>query len=122
MHFSRAHFAYSVLVLAGGLCLAACSKDEKTALEVNVTLSGDVKQQPDAVVLLEPHGREWGVDSRRLLRFLGRCFEHKRKTLRNNLAEHYGKELVDAWPEAGLRAEQITLEGFVEMYRRVAGG
>jgi hypothetical protein len=49
MHFSRAHFAYSVLVLAGGLCVAACSKDEKTALEVNVTLSGDVKQQPDAV-------------------------------------------------------------------------
>ena len=49
MRFSRAHFAYSVLVLAGGLCLAACSKDEKTALEVNVTLGGDVKQQPDAV-------------------------------------------------------------------------
>ena len=49
------------------------------------------------------------------------CFQHKRKTLRNNLAqETYGKEALDALPEAGLRAEQITLAGFVEMYRRLA--
>jgi len=73
-----------------------------------------------AVVLLEPHGRNWGVDRDGLLRFLGRSFEHKRKTIRNNLAEAYGKELVDAWPEAGLRAEQIPLEDFVAMYGRIA--
>jgi hypothetical protein len=36
------------------------------------------------------------------------------------LAETYGKETVDAWPEAGLRAEQITMAGFVEMYTRLA--
>ena len=74
-----------------------------------------------AVVLLEPHGLQWGVDREALLRFMGLCFQHKRKTLRNNLAEEYGKELVDGWPEAGLRAEQIPLEGFVGMYGRIAG-
>ena len=73
-----------------------------------------------AVVLLEPHHRDWGVDSGRLLRFAGRCFQHKRKTIRNNLAEFYGKELVDAWPEAGLRAEQLAIEDFARMYARIA--
>jgi 16S rRNA (adenine1518-N6/adenine1519-N6)-dimethyltransferase len=73
-----------------------------------------------AVVLLEPHGRDWGVDTDSLLRFVGRSFAHKRKTLRNNLAEFYGKELVDLWPEAGLRAEQLSIDDFVRMYARIA--
>ncbi len=72
-----------------------------------------------AVVLLTPRDRPEDVDADPFLRFLGHCFQYKRKTLRNNLAEIYGKDLVDAWPEAGLRAEQITLAGFVEMYRRL---
>lgn len=73
-----------------------------------------------AVVLLEPHRRNWGVDPDALLRFIGHSFAHKRKTIRNNLAEIYGKNVVDGWPEAGLRAEQIGIEGFVEMYGRIA--
>jgi 16S rRNA (adenine1518-N6/adenine1519-N6)-dimethyltransferase len=73
-----------------------------------------------AVVLLEPHHRDWGVDPARLLRFVGRSFEHKRKTIRNNLAAFYGKEVIDAWPEAGLRAEQLSIEDFVRMYARIA--
>ena len=73
-----------------------------------------------AVALLEPHHRDWGVDRERLLRFVGRCFEHKRKTIRNNLAEFYGKDVVAAWPEAGLRAEQLSIEQFAAMYARVA--
>lgn len=73
-----------------------------------------------AVVLLEPHGRDWGVDPDGLLRFVGRSFAHKRKTIRNNLAEFYGKELVDSWPEAGLRAEQLSIDDFVTMYARIA--
>jgi 16S rRNA (adenine1518-N6/adenine1519-N6)-dimethyltransferase len=73
-----------------------------------------------AVVLLTPQPDAWAVDdAEAFLRFVGRCFQHKRKTLRNNLAEEYGKELVEAWPEAGLRAEQITMAGFVEMYARL---
>jgi len=73
-----------------------------------------------AVVLLTPQADPRAVDDAEpFLRFVGLCFQHKRKTLRNNLAETYGKEALDALPEAGLRAEQITLAGFVEMYRRL---
>lgn len=75
-----------------------------------------------AVVLLTPHSEPWRVDDPDpFLRFLGHCFQHKRKTLRNNLADIYGHELVDAWAEAGLRAEQITLAGFLDMYGRLGG-
>jgi len=75
-----------------------------------------------AVVLLEPRAAGWGIEEPEdFLRFVGLCFRHKRKTLRNNLAETYGKDVVDAWPEAGLRAEQIPMEGFVAMYRRLSG-
>jgi 16S rRNA (adenine1518-N6/adenine1519-N6)-dimethyltransferase len=73
-----------------------------------------------AVVLLEPHHRDWGVDADGLLRFIGRCFEHKRKTIRNNLADYYGKERIGEWPEAGLRAEQLSIEEFAGMYARIA--
>lgn len=75
-----------------------------------------------AVVLLEPRAVGWGIEEPEdFFRFVGLCFRQKRKTLRNNLAETYGKELVGAWPEAGLRAEQIPMEGFVAMYRRLSG-
>ena len=71
-----------------------------------------------AVVLLVPRTAPV-VGTGDFLEFVGRCFQQKRKTIRNNLAEAYGRDVVDAWPEAGLRAEQIPLEGFVEMYRRL---
>jgi 16S rRNA (adenine1518-N6/adenine1519-N6)-dimethyltransferase len=99
-----------------------------TALYATIRLLFDVKpgafhpppKVDSAVVLLEPHHRDWGVDPEKLVRFVGRSFEHKRKTLRNNLAGYYGKDVIDAWPEAGLRAEQIPVEDFVRMYGRIA--
>lgn len=73
-----------------------------------------------AVVLLEPRRQPPDVgDVDAFLKFVAQCFRHKRKTLRNNLAEVYGKELVDGWPEAGLRAEQLSIEQFAGMYRRI---
>ena len=73
-----------------------------------------------AVVLLEPHARPPVENPEAFMHFAGLCFHHKRKTIRNNLAEVYGKERTESWPEAGLRAEQISIEGLVEMYRRLA--
>jgi 16S rRNA (adenine1518-N6/adenine1519-N6)-dimethyltransferase len=71
-----------------------------------------------AVVLLEP--RPPAVDNpEEFLRFAGLCFRHKRKTIRNNLAEVYGKERIDSWPEAALRAEQLGLEQLLELYARL---
>jgi 16S rRNA (adenine1518-N6/adenine1519-N6)-dimethyltransferase len=71
-----------------------------------------------AVVLLEPRQCTL-ADREGFLRFAGQCFVHKRKTIRNNLGEIYGRDVVDGWPEGGLRAEQIEVEGLVEMWGRV---
>jgi 16S rRNA (adenine1518-N6/adenine1519-N6)-dimethyltransferase len=59
-----------------------------------------------------------------LLKFVGRCFTHKRKTLRNNLRPFYGTG-IDEMPEAGLRAEQLQLTQFADLRARLsshAGG
>jgi len=56
----------------------------------------------------------------RFLEFVGHCFRHKRKTLRNNLAPIYGKAVIDPWPEAPRRAEQLSLDQFAAMHRRLS--
>jgi 16S rRNA (adenine1518-N6/adenine1519-N6)-dimethyltransferase len=56
-----------------------------------------------------------------LLKFVGRCFTHKRKTLRNNLRPFYGVS-VDSLPEANLRAEQLDLERFAALYQMLSKG
>jgi 16S rRNA (adenine1518-N6/adenine1519-N6)-dimethyltransferase len=99
----------------------------ETALFASARLLFEVKpaafhpppEVDSAVVLLEPHSRYARLDRDALLAFIGRSFEHKRKTIRNNLAGIYGRERVDAWPEAGLRAEQLSLDAFLAMYARV---
>ena len=74
-----------------------------------------------AVVLLEPRPDPPAVDDTdAFLQFVGQCFRHKRKTLRNNLAETYGKEAVESCPDANLRAEQLSIEAFAALYRRLA--
>jgi 16S rRNA (adenine1518-N6/adenine1519-N6)-dimethyltransferase len=74
-----------------------------------------------AVVRFEPRDRtaELSIADRQdFLRFVGLCFRQKRKTLRNNLHARYGA-VIDTWPEAGLRAEQIDIATFAAMYRRI---
>ncbi len=53
-----------------------------------------------------------------LLKFVGRCFRQKRKTLRNNLRPFFGAA-ADELPEAGLRAEQLTLAQFQDLFIRL---
>jgi 16S rRNA (adenine1518-N6/adenine1519-N6)-dimethyltransferase len=71
-----------------------------------------------AVVLLERRPPPIN-DVESFLHFVGRCFRHKRKTIRNNLADVPG---IEDWPEAGLRAEQIGMEQFLVMYARLQQG
>jgi 16S rRNA (adenine1518-N6/adenine1519-N6)-dimethyltransferase len=59
------------------------------------------------------------ADPTPLIAFVGLCFKHKRKTLRNNLSGIFGRDLVEAQPEANLRAEQLTLDQFQGLYRRL---
>ena len=54
-----------------------------------------------------------------LLKFVGRCFTHKRKNLRNNLRPFYGST-IDSMPEANLRAEQLRLEQFAALYGKLS--
>jgi 16S rRNA A1518/A1519 N6-dimethyltransferase RsmA/KsgA/DIM1 with predicted DNA glycosylase/AP lyase activity len=53
--------------------------------------------------------------------FLARCFEQKRKTLRNNLRSVVGARAEALLAAAGLasnvRAEQLTLEQFAVLFR-----
>lgn len=73
-------------------------------------------------VRLLPRNRaaELGLaDPARFLRFAGQCFRQKRKTLRNNLAGIYGKAAMDGWPEAGKRAEELSIEELAGLYKRL---
>jgi 16S rRNA (adenine1518-N6/adenine1519-N6)-dimethyltransferase len=88
--------------------------------EVKPTAFHPPPKVDSAVVVLEPRERPSELEEpAAFLRLVSQAFRHKRKTLRNNLAEIYGKETLETWPEAGLRAEQVSLDGFVEMYRRL---
>ncbi|MCU1232809.1 MAG: dimethyladenosine transferase [Candidatus Solibacter sp.] len=94
--------------------------DTKMLFEVKPGAFKPPPKVDSAVVMLTPHGRDYGiVDHEGFLKFLSHSFRQKRKTLRNNLFAVYGKETIDAWPEAGLRAEQIPIEKFAEMFRRL---
>lgn len=61
-----------------------------------------------------------GVNREKFLAFASRCFRHKRKTLRNNLAAYYPKEAIAAEPLMSQRAEQLGLEDLRELHRRLA--
>ena len=75
-----------------------------------------------AVIRLRPHERATGLgiaDPAKFLDFVSACFRRKRKTLRNNLTDMNLQQSIDELPEAGQRAEQLTLEQFADLYRRV---
>jgi 16S rRNA (adenine1518-N6/adenine1519-N6)-dimethyltransferase len=72
-----------------------------------------------AVVRLTPRRELPGADPAEFLRFASLCFQHKRKTLRNNLSEAYGRDALAPLPEAGLRAEQMSLEALLELYEKL---
>lgn len=74
------------------------------------------------LVRLHPRRRaaELGITSDEpFLEFLRLSFRQKRKTLRNNLAPVWGRQAIDGWPEAAKRAEQLTLEQFAALFRRL---
>lgn len=58
-------------------------------------------------------------DVKRVIQFAGRCFAHKRKTLRNNLKPYYPLQTLDAIPDANLRAEQLSIDELVDLEKRL---
>ena len=69
-----------------------------------------------AVVRLTPRNPAVG-DVEAFLSFVSLCFRQKRKTLRNNLAGAFQKEAYEGRPEVSRRAEQLSVEEFVELYK-----
>ena len=76
------------------------------------------KVDSSGVRLVRKAERPVQLDSLRKL--VSRSFAQKRKTLRNNLRPFYGPA-VDKLPEARLRAEQVSVEGFVDLHARLSG-
>jgi len=74
-----------------------------------------------AVVSLVPRPLEdLPEDRAALLRFVGQCFRHKRKTLRNNLSEVANASVLADLPGMGRRAEELTLAEFLELWNRLS--
>ena len=73
-----------------------------------------------AVVRLAPRDAraDFGIDDLPAFEsFVSACFRHKRKTLRNNLAEDYGRDRLDAIPAASKRGEQMPIPDLLALYR-----
>jgi 16S rRNA (adenine1518-N6/adenine1519-N6)-dimethyltransferase len=71
-----------------------------------------------AVIELMPHVAPLEPDlGEDFVKFLGMCFHMKRKTLRNNLAARYSREMLDQHPETANRAEQMPLDALKVLYR-----
>jgi 16S rRNA (adenine1518-N6/adenine1519-N6)-dimethyltransferase len=69
-----------------------------------------------AVIRLTPRPELAVRDIDNFLAFVSICFRQKRKTLRNNLREAYNPA-PDIAPWANRRAEELTVEEFVDLYR-----
>lgn len=59
------------------------------------------------------------ADVRDFLSFVSACFRQKRKTLRNNLSSLYRREALSAMPELAIRAEELSVPQFHELYGKL---
>jgi len=73
-----------------------------------------------AVVRLTPRADLPVEDTRGFLKFASMAFRQKRKTLRNNLLGAYDKSRLDSMPETKRRAEQLSIEELILLWRTLA--
>jgi 16S rRNA (adenine1518-N6/adenine1519-N6)-dimethyltransferase len=78
-----------------------------------------------AVIRLTPRDAytDFGIaDRAAFLDFASTSFRQKRKTLRNNLAPRYGREMLDALPAAKARAEELSIAELNAIFRALQSG
>ena len=75
-----------------------------------------------AVIRLTPYTDIPRAEAKAFLDFASACFRQKRKTLRNNLAERYSKERLEALPIVSRRAEQLSVPELLELFRTLGQG
>jgi 16S rRNA (adenine1518-N6/adenine1519-N6)-dimethyltransferase len=73
-----------------------------------------------AVVRLTPRAELPDAEIKAFLQFASRAFHQKRKTLRNNLLGSYDKAILDALPESKRRAEQLSIDELISLWRRLS--
>lgn len=71
-----------------------------------------------AVIRIVPRASPLTADTSGFLEFASQAFRQKRKTLRNNLAPKYGAA-IETMPEAGLRAEQLSVPELIGLRQRI---
>lgn len=74
-----------------------------------------------AVVRLAPRRERPVEDPIAFLKFASMAFRQKRKTLRNNLLGGYDKAKLDALAETKRRAEQLSIDELIVLWRRLQG-
>ncbi len=89
-----------------------------SAVEYLFTVPPGAFQPPpkveSAVVRLTPRSDRREVD--KFLGFVSACFRQKRKTLRNNLAGRYSRDLMEGIPGLGRRAEELSVADFESLH------
>ncbi len=105
------------------------SEEESSPLKILMNLCADVKYEFNVskqVFVPKPHVdsavislqiKECKEDKKRFYAFLQECFKQRRKTLNNNLRNYPGEifEGIDLQK----RAEQVSLDEFIQMYHRI---
>lgn len=97
-------------------CLCALHSEPRKLFRIGPGAFVPRPQVHSAVVRFELHGEPPPAG---LAKFLQACFRAPRKTLRNNLAGLYPEGRLDRDPDAGRRAQQLTLPELTALWRRV---
>ena len=102
-------------------CDVALFADARMLFQVKPGAFRPPPQVDSAVIALEPNMRaaSLAVDVEPFRHFLSLCFQHKRKTLRNNLSGEYAREALAELPLASKRAEQCPLEELADLFRHL---